>query len=250
MQTKNISPLKFNWLVLSSMIIVLGVLPFFAQAAPLRLLASNPRYFTVDGTTAVYLTGSHDHNVVLDGDNPTQAMDWDAYVNWLKNHNHNFIRFWTWYGPSTTPLPWVCPSGAPPDCSQFDLGAFDVGNLNSPRTDAPHYFERLRARAISAGQQGIYVSVMLFESWVVQNLQGSSGWDFNPFAVGRNVNGVSADINGDGYGLEIYTLPSNPAYASDGAAQQMIDRINQLQKAYVRQIIEVYPIVKTKISIA
>ena len=34
-------------------------LPFFAFAAPLRVLSSNPRYFTDGSGKAVYLTGSH-----------------------------------------------------------------------------------------------------------------------------------------------------------------------------------------------
>ena len=71
---------------------------------PLRVHPTNPRYFT-DGTKnpdgsvrAVYLTGSHTWNNLVDmgRDDPPKAFDFDAYLDFLVRHDHNFIRMWAW----------------------------------------------------------------------------------------------------------------------------------------------------------
>jgi hypothetical protein len=73
-------------------------------AGPLRVHPSNPRYFT-DGTKcpdgslrAVYLTGSHTWDNLVDmrqGDT-SPGFDFDAYLDFLQRHRHNFIRLWAW----------------------------------------------------------------------------------------------------------------------------------------------------------
>jgi hypothetical protein len=72
---------------------------------------TNPRYFTIaSGDTSgaseqqvVYLAGSHFQNNFHDGvglgpdcaDTPEQ-LDYGAYLAFLKEHGHNFIRLWRW----------------------------------------------------------------------------------------------------------------------------------------------------------
>ena len=78
--------------------------PTLPATGPLRAHPTNPRYFT-DGTKladgslkAVYLCGSHTWNNLADmgpGD-PPQALDFDGYLDFLVQHNHNFIRLWAW----------------------------------------------------------------------------------------------------------------------------------------------------------
>jgi hypothetical protein len=56
-----------------------------------------------------------------------------------------------------------------------------------------------------AGNNGIYVQVMIF--------QGYSGntrtpWFGHYFNVNNNINGIDGDLNGDGDGAEIFTLAS------------------------------------------
>src|SRR5262245_32457514 len=80
---------------------------------PLVVSAVNPRYFTVASSAdadkkdanrkIVYLTGSHINNNFQDGislgkecDETTEAFDFSAYLNFLKEHGHNFIRLWRW----------------------------------------------------------------------------------------------------------------------------------------------------------
>jgi hypothetical protein len=65
---------------------------------PLRVLPANPRYFTEDGHRAICLTGSHtwDNLQDLGEADPPARFDFNAYLDFLVNHEHNFIRLWRW----------------------------------------------------------------------------------------------------------------------------------------------------------
>src|SRR5918911_197326 len=89
-----------------------------AQASgPLRILSSNPRYFT-DGTgRAVYLTGFHTWSNLVDRGqaSPPERFDYERYLDRLARSGHNFIRLWAWELPEyssagatihTSPQPW------------------------------------------------------------------------------------------------------------------------------------------------
>src|SRR5439155_9767772 len=138
---------------------------------PLRVLKSNPRYFTDDAGKAIYLTGAHTWSNLQDmGDTaPPKPFDYAAYLDFLHAHYHNFIRLWRWELPSWTesagktyycvPQPWkrIGPGLAHDGKPRFNLRKFnDV------------YFRRLRERIVAARDRGIYVSLMLFEGWGMQ----------------------------------------------------------------------------------
>src|SRR5262249_27310410 len=67
---------------------------------PLHIHPENPRYFT-DGTgKTVFLTGSHTWGnlqdyTYSDATSPP-AMDFNAYLAFLNQHQHNFFRLWVW----------------------------------------------------------------------------------------------------------------------------------------------------------
>ena len=75
---------------------------------PLEVSKANPRYFTVASgdaadRVAVDLTGSHIWNNFHDGMGPgsdcaasPELLDHDAYLGFLEDHGHNFIRLWRW----------------------------------------------------------------------------------------------------------------------------------------------------------
>jgi hypothetical protein len=77
-----------------------------STAGPLVVSQANPRYFTIASEPdrkAIYLTGSHIWNNFHDGMGPgsdctevPEESDFDAYLAFLKEHNHNFIRLWRW----------------------------------------------------------------------------------------------------------------------------------------------------------
>jgi hypothetical protein len=206
--------------------------PSAAQATgPLRVHPDNPRYFADASGRAVCLTGSHVWNNLVDmgpGDPPPE-FDFAAYLDFLSRYGHNFIRLWTWEhftwdtrangqwgkeSPHTVaPHPWARtgPGEALDGKLKFDLTKFD---------DA--YFRRLHSRVEAAGKLGMFVSVMLFEGWAMQHMEDA--WASHSFHPQNNVNGIDADANRDGNGLEVHTLAS-PA-------------VTRLQEAYVRQVIE------------
>lgn len=220
--------------------LVTGQAPAKDAAGPLRVHLDNPRYFTADGRHAVFLTGSHTWNNLVDMGraDPPEAFDFDRYLDFLERHGHNFIRLWTWdsflwdtqanggslgkdFVHHVAPLPWARtgPGNARDGKPKFDLTKFD-----------PAYFERLRARVRAAGRRGIYVSVMLFEGWGLRHANrgraAPEGWAWrsHPFHPENNVNGINADVDGDGITGEVHSLAS-PA-------------VNKLQTAYIHQVVD------------
>ncbi len=216
-----------------------GQQPAGTQArGPLRVHPTNPRYFT-DGTKnpdgslrAVYLTGSHTWNNRLDigRQDPPGAFDFNAYLDFLERHDHNFIRLWAWDSTlwdtrsalewvntgaiyHVAPQPWrrTGPGQALDGKPKFNLEQFD-----------PAYFERLRARVQAAGRRGIYVSVMLFEGWALSF--DPTSWRGHPFRMENNVQEINGDPDGDGKGREIQTLK--------------IPAVTAAQEAYVRKVID------------
>jgi len=195
-------------------------------AGPLKVHPSNPRYFT-DGTgNAIYLTGSHTWSNFKDMGkiDPPPAFNFEAYLDFMQQHNHNFIRMWTWelsvytYDGKLTyaePFPWrrTGPGTALDDKPKFDLKQFNRG-----------YFERLCSRVMAAGERGMYVSIMLFEGHGLHASLTPWCWDGHPFNVNNNINGIDGDLDGDGRGLETHALK--------------IPGITALQEAYVRKVID------------
>jgi hypothetical protein len=155
------------------------------------------------------------------------VFDYNGYLNFLVQHNHNFIRLWVngnfhWVrendstGQSDTvhasPFPW--PRTGPGTASDGHL------KFNLSRLD-PAYFDRLRQRVVEAGARGIYVSIMLFEG----NVAGTSGSAVgSPFAAENNTNDISVDQNGDGMATETF--------------DSSVPGITSIQKVYVAKIID------------
>ncbi|MDQ5821126.1 MAG: DUF6298 domain-containing protein [Actinomycetota bacterium] len=200
----------------------------------LRVLASNPRYFTNGSGRAVYLTGSHvwwnlAGNATWDFclRQPAAPFSYDAYLGDLARHGHNFIRLWAY-----ELMRWdSCGTIASVDLHLWRRTGPGLALDGKPRFDLrqfnPAYFTRLRDRVRRAERRGIYVSVMLFEGWAVQFEEEGWGWRGNPFNPANNVNGIDADRNGDGSGREVHTL-SVPAVTAvqDTYVRKVIDTVN------------------------
>jgi hypothetical protein len=199
---------------------------------PLRASRRNPRYFEDPSGAIVYLTGSHTWPNLIDmgPSNPPAAFDFEAYLGVLTSHGHNFIRLWTW--ESST---WDTIGDAP---SQRNLFLYHASPLCWRRTGpgvaldgkprfnldlfAEAYFDRLSRRVRAARERGIYVSVMLFEGWGLQFAPGA--WESHPFHPANNVNGLNADSNLDGSGIEVHTLA--------------VPAVTRMQERYVRKVID------------
>jgi hypothetical protein len=193
---------------------------------PLRRHAGNPRYFANGLGQVVYLTGTHTwNNLQYNGVYP--RVDFDKYLDLLEAHHHNFIRMWAWeqggWDPWAAghvvvePVPYARTG---PGKALDGKPRYDVTQFNEA------YFRRLRAHVTAAQARCIYVSVMLFQGWsVAKKGQVGNPWQGHPFNQANNINGINGDLNSDGQGPEIHTL-------------QVPKAIAELQKAYVRQVID------------
>ncbi|MBI5684812.1 MAG: hypothetical protein HZC54_07010 [Verrucomicrobia bacterium] len=226
-----------------------------ALRGSLRVHPQNPRYFTDGSGKAVYLTGAHTWNSLVDmgRSEPPERFDFDAYLDFLQQHDHNFIRLWAWdstvwrtqanqklgkvFVHNVAPLPWIRtgPGKAIDGKPKFDLTKFD-----------PAYFERLRTRVGAAGRRGIYVSVMLFEGWGLMhgNRRRSlapEGWAWraHPFHASNNVNGINADTDGDGITGEVHRLGNKAANEQQAAyIRKVVDTVNDLDNVLYEVINE------------
>lgn len=200
---------------------------------------SNGRYFTDNNGRAILLAGGHNWHEQQDdtGDPRGNPFDYNAWINTMVAHHWNFTRYWTGehfqYGDSTTadvrvgPNPYVRSSTC---CASDGGNKFDLSQFNQA------YFDRMRSRVLQAKQNGIYVSVMLFDDWSIEKKGGFPGnaWPGHPMAAGNNINGLNPDINGNGEGEETHTLAS----AYSGAARTTIQAINNDQLAYIHKVID------------
>jgi hypothetical protein len=202
------------------------VAPLRAPAAtgPLRRNPANSRYFTDGSGKAIYLTGSHTWSNLMDRGtlHPPQApFDYPAYMQWMVAHNFNFMRLWTAeltdsgdtddVDENVVAMPWkwmrTGPGNANDGGLKFDLSKFDQS-----------YFDRMRARIITAGQNGIYVSVMLFNGYELQF--ETNPIDGDPYRDSNNINHIGCPGN----------CPTD--------ASQMSDAVWDIQKAYIRKVID------------
>jgi len=193
--------------------------------------SANPNYFQDASGTPLILNGSHTWNILQDwGTNESpQTFDFDAYVDFLVAHDHNFTLMWyielpKFCGfPSTAssppnftigPHPWqrTGPGTATDGAPKFDLAKF-----NQP------YFDRLRARVQALHDAGIYVGVYTFTAeWVWTFRCASDGY---PFTGANNINGID---DGGGAGSFTMTSPNAITAFQDAYVEKMIDTLNDL----------------------
>jgi hypothetical protein len=195
---------------------------------PLTIHPDNPHYFADAAGNAVYLTGSHYWWTLQDGESRTELspFDYDAFLDFLVEHNHNYTRMWVYENTAWAPWTEEKVLFAPhpyartgPGEALDGLPKFDLEQFNQA------FFDRLRERVIQAGERGIYVSVMFFQGWSYEK-EGFPGnpWPGNPLNPANNINGIDGDLNDDGNGLEVHTLQS--------------PEIVRLQEQYVRKMID------------
>ena len=195
---------------------------------PLRVLTENPRYFTDGSGKAIFLTGSHTWDNRQDIGN--RSFEWTEYLIRLQRYNHNFVRLWVWEQPkglTTWPDPAESmPTVAPELFSRTGPGIAADGGLkfDLTRYNGAH-FSRLRRRIIDARDRGIYVSVMLFDGWSIeQKAGGGDPWKYHQFNRENNINGIDGDPNRDGRGSETHTL--------------QVPAVTRIQETYVRRVVD------------
>src|SRR4030095_4190112 len=198
-----------------------------AQAAgPLSVGSSNPRFFIDPTGKAVYLTGVHLNNSLVDRSDKA-VLDFTSYLDLLQQYDHNFVRLWAWEQAAWTnessakinfnPLPYQRkgPGTALNEGSKFDLSRFNQA-----------YFDQLRSRVGEADERGLYVSVMLFQGFSSQRkaTAGGTPWTGHPFNLSNNINGINGDPSGNNNDEEVHSLT--------------VPAITSLQEAYVRKVVD------------
>jgi len=201
---------------------------------PLKQSTVNSRYFVDPSGKQVLLSGSQTWNTFQDmAHNATPvALDFTAYVNFLKAHGHNVTILWhkdlptacnwgadgggtTWH---TSPFPWLRTGGSGGTQVASDgQPAFDLTQLDQS------YFDRLRARAVQLQQNGIYAIVQMFDGLGLTDYR--CGTDGYPFTSGNNVNGIS---DGGGTGSMSMSGPNGITNIQDAYVQKVIDTLNDL----------------------
>jgi hypothetical protein len=196
---------------------------------PLSRKSSHKCYFADRDGIPVYLTGSHTWTSMqecMSGD-PAVEFDYGAYLDWMVDHNHNYMRGWHWEQTSWDQFATErCPVRPMPfartgvENAKDGLPKFDCTVFNQ------EYFDRLRDRVSHAADRGIYVSVMLFQGWSTEirrpNLAVGNPWDGHPLNGANNVNGVDGDAGGTGRAIHTLVQPE----------------ITRVQEAYVRKVVD------------
>ena len=186
------------------------------SGGPLIVHPKNPRYFTDGSGQAIYLTGSHTWAQW------TEGFDYGAYLDFLQNYNHNFIRLWSgdyFVGVSPSPYVRTGPGMAVDGGLKANLDQFNQA-----------YFDRLRSCAVEARDRGIYVAITFFP---VGNVRRTRDWNLCFFNSSNNVQGINGDTNGDGHGIEAYTLGYQ---VRSGSGRDT--RLMGYQEAFARKVID------------
>jgi hypothetical protein len=149
-------------------------------------------------------------------------FDFDAYLDWLVDHGHNFIRLWRWeqfksqvgggaVHACMSPQPWARtgPGAATDGKPKFDLTKFD-----------DEHFSRLRDRVEKANERGLYVDVMLFEGFGLHLTPPPDNVEGHPFHAKNNVNGIGIESI-----VDYMVLPIDP-------------KVQELQEAYIGKVLD------------
>lgn len=172
---------------------------------------------------------------------PPPAFDYRAYLDFLVANNLNFTRLWAW--EQARWAPWVetdayyYKPGPPyertgPGKALDGKPKFDLTRLD------PAYFARLRSRVAEARDRGIYVAIMLFNGWSIDEDHGHRGnpWKGHPFNRANNINGIDGDLN---VSQKEFPLRSSRRSGSGAETHQLlIPQVTAYQDAYVRKVID------------
>jgi uncharacterized repeat protein (TIGR01451 family) len=193
--------------------------------------SANPNYFKDASGRPIILNGSHTWNTLQDwGTNGSpQVFDFNAFVNFLVAHGHNYTLLWYVEVPKFCGLPTTASS--PPDITigphPWQRTGPGIATDGQPKFDLTKfnqaYFDRLRSRAQALNDAGIYVGVYTFTGEFVWTFRCST--DGYPFTGTNNINGIN-----DGGGDASFTMTSPNAITAlqDAYVEKVIDTLNDL----------------------
>jgi hypothetical protein len=188
----------------------------------LSILPQNPHYFADPKGKPLLLTGLYVWDIFSD---PT--FDYQAFFRRLKDNSLNFARVWVMWGWEEEN--WLCPyERTGPGLAKDGKPKFNLDKFN------PFFFKHLKEVLESARREGIYLQLVIFDAWCLKNSKGH--WDRHCFNGANNVNGVNADKNGDGKGLEFCSLKDEKIVAYQ---KRFIDKLLEVCAPYENIFFEV-----------
>jgi hypothetical protein len=188
----------------------------------LSILPQNPHYFADPKGKPLLLTGLYVWDIFSD---PT--FDYQAFFRRLKDNSLNFARVWVMWGWEEEN--WLCPyERTGPGLAKDGRAKFNLDKFN------PFFFKHLKDVLESAKREGIYLQLVIFDAWCLKNSEGH--WDRHCFNGANNVNGVNADKNGDGKGLEFCSLKDEKIVAYQ---KRFIDKLLEVCAPYENIFFEV-----------
>jgi len=215
---------------------------------PLQVSSTNSHYFVDPAGNPVLLTGSHTWDSFQDLSKQQSwpfpnLVDFTAYVQFLKSHNHNLTILWrkdlptyfnwgaggTWY---IRQWPWkrTGPGNASDGLQRFDLTLFD----DSDPVAHDSYFERLRARALQLQQNGIYAIVQLFDGLQLHDNRNGGTADGYPFGDNgagsyNNVQSIGDDHAWGSINASLPNTSANIMPYQDAYVKKVLDTLHDLQ---------------------
>lgn len=192
--------------------------PVHATGKPLSILKDHPGYFSGMKGRPVVLVGDYSWDTFSD-----IRFDYAAMFDSLKAHEINFARVWLWklyeWNPATGILnlcpyrregPGLANDGRP----KYNLDKFD-----------PVFFARLKAMCKAAQDRGIYLQLILLDTWM---LKRNDLWRLAAFHRDNNVNGVDGDPRNTKNGMD-----AEKGYCSQGNPKAL-----QYQQSFIRKVVE------------
>ena len=190
-----IPPIPRAWIpALSLGLTLLGPVSSEGGTGTPRIDPRDPRRFVMDAEPWVplgYTPGLGALTLRRDG-TPLEDF-YRAYHDWLRERRINYYRAVFSFGQAfegrkteeTLPYLRLGPGRAVDGKLRFDLDRFD-----------PSHFEYWRRVIRDAGEKGIVVQLVLFDSWHLNQADRGNGWGriLDPYYGKNNVNGVTFDL--------------------------------------------------------
>ncbi len=215
---------------------------------PLHVSTDNSRYFADSNNKPVFLQGDHTWTNFIDSGHGTPTpptFDYDAYLSYINARGANWFRLWDWeqtrWSNEDSDTNYRFGEQAYNRASSTYGTANDGGNKFDLTSFNQDYFDRMRSRIIQAGEDGDYVSVMLFNGWSTEckGTGGSCGpnnqpFDGHPYNAANNINSINGDPNSDGQGYEVHEYDSGDANSvaivgmEDNYVKKVIDTVGDL----------------------